>query len=180
PQPDDVVRGAGGEQLLATGDGELPDDVECPAGQREDLGRLGVVEGELGGGGQGLGAPVLLIAGEGGGRLRGVAFHDERAGADERALPFPRVVALRNYDHVVVVGGGQVGEVAVGALEVEGDGELVDLLDAGRDQHAAEGGQGVRPVCRAGLQLVGVDDVICGQRRAVVELNALPDLERPH
>ena len=52
------------QELLAAGDGELPDHVDRPAGQREDRGGLGVVERELGGGGLGLGAPVILVAGE--------------------------------------------------------------------------------------------------------------------
>ena len=179
-QLDDVVRGAGGEQLLAAGHRELPDDVDRPAGQREDLRRLVGVERELGGRGQRLGAPVLLVAGERRADLRRVALHHERAGADERALPVRRVVVVRDDDHVVVVGRGQVREVPVRGLEVEGDGEVVDLLHAGRGEHAAEGGQRVRRVLRVGLQLVGVHDVVGGERRAVVELDALADLERPH
>ena len=139
-----------------------------------------LVEGELGGGGQGLGAPVLLVAGERGADLGRVALQHERPGADEGALPLRRVVVVRDDDHVVVVGRRQVREVAVRRGEVEGDGEVVHLDDAVRGQPAAERRQRVGRVLRVGLQLVGVDDVVGGQRGAVVELHALADLERPH
>ena len=176
-QLDHVV--AAGQQRLAAGHRELPEDVDAPAGQREDRRGRGVVEGELGLRGQRLGAPVRLVAGERGAHLRRVRAEHERAGADERALPARGVVVVRDDDHVVVVGGGQVREVPVRGLQVEGHREVVDLHHAGRLEHSAERGQRVRGARRVRLQLVGVHHVVGGQRGAVVELDPLADLECP-
>src|SRR5579862_919624 len=84
-QLDDVV--PAGQQRLAAGHRELAEDVDRPAGQRENRRRLGVVEGELGRRGQRLGPPVRVVAGEAGARLRRVRAQHERPGPDERALP---------------------------------------------------------------------------------------------
>ena len=89
------------------------------------------------------------------------------------------VVVVRQDDHVVVVGRREVGEVAVRRVQVECDREVVDLLHAGRRQHATERRQRSALARRVGLQLVGVDHVISGERGAVVELDALADLEGP-
>ena len=90
-----------------------------------------------------------------------------------------RVVVVRDDDHVVVVGGGQVREVPVRGRQVEGHRVVVDLLHPGRREHAAERGQRVRGARRVRLQLVGVHHVVGGERGAVVELDPLADLERP-
>ena len=61
------------EQRLAARHRELADDVDRPALQRQDLGLLGVVEGELGAVGERLLAPVGLVADERRAHLGGVA-----------------------------------------------------------------------------------------------------------
>jgi hypothetical protein len=58
--------GPGARQLLAARDGEpAPDDVDGPAGEGEDQGRLGIVKVNSVAAGKRLGAPgVLRAAGE--------------------------------------------------------------------------------------------------------------------
>ncbi len=174
---DDVV--AAGQQLLAAGDRELADDVDRAADQRADGWGLGGVEGEVRARRLGLRPPVVRVGGERRPLIGGVALQHERPGADERALPLRRVVALGQDDHVVVVGRGQVREITVRRREVELHRVLAGLLDPVRRQHAAERRQCVRRALGVGLQLVGVDDVVGRERLPVVELDALPDLERP-
>ena len=176
---DDVVLVAD-EQLRAVGDAELVEGVDRARFECGDHRGLGRIEGPLDFRRKSRGSPVVRAACEYGTDVRCVARHLEVPRPDELGLELRVVVALRDHDHVVVVRRNGVGERAVSGLEVKSDRLVVHLDDAGGRQGSREHREGVTAVLLFGLRLEAVDDVIDGHRRAVVELHALADLERPH
>jgi hypothetical protein len=168
------------EERLAARDGEVLDEVDLVALERVHHRRLGVVEDELHPVGVRLLAPVGVVADEGGALLGRELLELERPRALERLPPVGRIEIRRDDDRVVVRRADERGEVAVRRVEVEDDRRVVGRLDVPGREHAAECGLCVRGAALGVDQFVeGRLDVVRRQRGAAVELDALPDLERP-
>ncbi len=168
------------QQRLAARDGEVLDEVDLVPLKREDHRRFLVVELDVDPVDDRLLAPVGLVLDDREADLGREALELERAGALERLAPVGGVEVRRNDDRVVVGGADERGEVAVRRVEVEDDRGVVGRLGVAGREDPAERGLGVRRASVGVDQLVeGGDDVVRSQRRAVVERDALADLERP-
>ena len=148
------------------------------AGLRKALGREEceheAIEARLTGG-----VPIGRVALERHALISGVFLENPWPAADERRVPSPRVIAGQN-DGVVVVRTDQVGKPSGRRVELKSDRVVVDLLDVAFLQNTLEDRQCIRLlVGRIGNAVEAGDDVVGRQRLAVVELDALAQLERP-
>ena len=168
------------EQRPAAGRREVHENVDVAALQRQDLRLLLGIELDL------LAVelrdpalvPVIGVLDVGDAGVRRVLVELPRAGAGERLLPLPAEV-LRNDDRVVVVGADQVGEVAVRRVELEDHRARIGCLRRVLREHPGERRQRVGAALRVRQRVDRGRDVLRGHWRAVVELDALADLERP-
>ena len=161
------------EQRVATDHGELRDRIGRAALQTRDQRGEVVAEGVLQLVEERLAAPPIRVGLEGGAGGGVVLGELERAGT-RRALVERRAEheVLGRDDRLRVVRADLLRELAIGAEECDLDREVVDRL-------RGAGGDGRLQVA-AGQAVHGGDDVGRGERRAVVPLHALAQVERPH
>ena len=170
-----------GEQRAAAGDGELRDHVDLARLQREHARLLLAVEADLGRVRVRLAllVPVLGVLAERRALPLRELVEDERARAVHGLLVVAVVVGGQD-DRVVVVRAQQVRERAVRRLERELDRGGVGGLRAVLGQEAGEGRQRLGRAVGVGEAVDRGGDVLGRHLLAVVELDALADLERPH
>ena len=157
----------------------LLDDVDLAALQRQDFRLVVGKESNLDPIRKRCLAPVVRVAHERGADFRRVFFELEGAGADHRGFEILRILR-RNDDRVVVVGRHCIGEIAVGHIEVERHGVVIDLAGAALRQHSGEHRERVRAICGIGEPVEGRHHVIRRHRFAIVEFDSLAQLEGPH
>ena len=153
--------------------------VDLPALDRQHLRLEAVVEQEARTIGERPSPPIGVVADERGADLGREALEPERAGADEAVLEAPGIIGGQD-DRVEIVRRHQIGEAAIGRIEVERDRLRIDRARAALGQHAREGRQRDRTVGGIGQAVERRDHVRRGHRPAVVKADALPNLERPH
>ncbi len=135
---------------------------------------------ELDGVEQDLTGPVVVVADEPGDRVLAAGLEDEGSGADGFLVEcrvLQRVGEPRRRRHETQLAGEHTREVAPGSDQVDGEGEVVDLLGAAVGIGECPNGDTHEGIGQLRLEVengcVGV------QRRAVVEGDALAQGDRP-